>query len=93
MKKLITKNEFVELLKNKYPVGNSIENYQTLPETITVNNDVYNINNIVNITGDKIDSVELNYYCKTCYTFLFPYKVETNVLNAVNNLVSAYNTL
>jgi len=93
MKDLITKNEFVELLKNKYPVGNAIKSYEELPETITIDNNEYTINNVVTITNDSVESVELNYYCKAMYKFLFPYSVETNVVYAVNSFVNNYNTL
>ena len=91
MKSLVTKNQFIELVKNKFPVGNVLESYEALPETIVVDKEEYNLNNIVTITDDKVESVELNYYCKTCYKFLFPYKVETIVLVGINNLVGAYN--
>ena len=91
MKSLVTKNQFVELVKNKFPVGNVLESFEALPESIVVDNEEYKLNNIITITDDKVESVELNYYCKTCYKFLFPYKIETNVLIGINTLVEAYN--
>lgn len=93
MKSLVTKNEFIKLLKNKYPLGNILQNYEDLPETITIDRDEYKINNVVTIVDDKVESVELNYYCNTGYKFLFPYRIETNVLAAVNNLVGQYKNL
>jgi len=89
MKILITKNAFVELLKDKYPVGNVIESYEALPETIIADGIKYEINNVVDDT-DNIVSLELNYYSKDGYKFLFPYRVESNMLAAVSNLVQAY---
>jgi len=91
MKSLVTKNQFIELVKNKFPVGNVLESFEALPESIIVDKEEYKLNNIITITDDKVESVELNYYCKTCYKFLFPYKIETSVLVGINNLVVAYN--
>lgn len=93
MKKLIKKNEFINILKNKYPVSDVVENYSKLPDSIIVDGDTYNLNNTVISDGDNIESVELNYYCKTCYKFLFTYKIENNVLVAVNKLIENYKNL
>lgn len=90
MKSLVTKNQFVELLKNKFPVANVLESYEALPESILFEGEEYKLNNIVTIIDDKVESVELNYYCKTCYRFLFPYRVETNIFVGINNLVGEY---
>ena len=86
MKSLVTKNQFIELVKNKFPVGNVLESFEALPESIIVDKEEYKLNNIITITDDKVESVELNYYCKTCYKFLFPYTVEDNVFTAINKL-------
>lgn len=91
MKSLVTKNQFIELVKNKYPVANALESYEALPEIIVVDKEEYKLNNVVTITDDKIESVELNYYCKDCYKFLFSYKTEISVMVAINNLVKEYN--
>ena len=59
MKKLLTKNEFVALLKSKYPVNTIVTSYEDLPETIEANGTEYVINNVVKIYTNIIVAVDL----------------------------------
>ena len=93
MKKLLTKNEFVALLKSKYPVNTIVTSYEDLPETIEANGTEYVINNVVETIDDTdtIVSVELNYYSKDGFAFLLPFKIYTNIIVAVDLFVKEYN--
>lgn len=69
--KLVTKEEFVEVLKNNNVDNNLIVNYSSLPKTIMVNKDEYILNNVIKFSDNN--EYELNYYCKTKFKFLLPY--------------------
>ena len=86
IQKLFTKTEFVELLKNNKIDSKVIDEYNLFLESILIGRENYELNNLVSLNGDKIDSVSLNYYCKSCYKFLFPYKVDNYINSAIHDL-------
>ena len=90
--KLVTKEEFVELLKNNAISEILINVYSELPDSIIIDKYEYTINNLV-VFDDNAEILEttLNYYCKKNYKFLFPYKSEKNLTVSVSTLVNTYN--
>ena len=81
--KLVTKEELVDLLKNNKTDSNLVGQYQ---ESILVGREEFKLNCLITLNGKNIETISLNYYCKSCYKFLFPYTVEDNVFTAINKL-------
>ena len=90
--KLVTKEEFIELLKNNNIPEYLVNKYFELPDSIIIDKYEYNINNLVCFNDDSSEILEttLNYYCKKNYKFLLPYKTENNLERSVSGLIKEY---
>lgn len=89
VKKLVKKDELVELLKENNVKPVLVEVYSKLNDTLLVGKQEYVINNVVTFdeNNNAVD-IQLNYYCKEKLDFLYPFKIEKDLNKAVSDFIN-----
>lgn len=83
--KLVSQEEMVELFNLNNANEELVYFYKNCNNEFGLNEDLYCLNNTVTLDDNHIITLQLNYYCKKKYKFLFPYKIENDVEVALSN--------